>query len=106
MLDVERRKIVADLRLVKMVDGCPRVPENVRNQGATGQRHGDAAVAAVLACAAGEAAPWMAAYETPPGARRDKFSEGSSSAGGTTLRMRADDPDPEDAAFGRGGGTW
>ena len=99
-------EIVADFRLVKMVDGVPRVPENVRNQGATGQRHGDAAVAAVLACAAGEAAPWMAAYETVPGARRDKFSEGRVTVVGTTLRMRADDPDPDAASFGRGGGTW
>jgi len=99
-------EIVADFRLVKMVDGCPRVPENIRNQGASGQRHGDAAVAAVLAHAADEGEPWMVGYETPPGQRRDKFSEGRSSGGGNTLRMRADDPDPDDATFGRGGGTW
>lgn len=61
--------IVADLRQIKMVRGIPLVPEGATTRGSDGgQRHGDTAIAAVLANAAAEADPVIYDYRTaaPP----------------------------------------
>lgn len=42
-------EVVDDFLAVEVVDGVPRVPPAKRTKGATGRRHGDAAVAVVLA---------------------------------------------------------
>lgn len=50
--------ILADHRLVRMERGVPRIPDKARTEGSDGkQRHGDSAVAAVLAYAASRADP-------------------------------------------------
>ncbi|MEQ8396433.1 hypothetical protein [Thalassobaculum sp.] len=41
-------EVVDDLMAVEVIDGIPRIP-NKRTKGDTGKRHGDAAVAIVLA---------------------------------------------------------
>ena len=59
--------IFADYRLVTLINGVPRVPENKRTaeKGARrGQRHGDVAIAGVLAYAASRAVTFEAAYES------------------------------------------
>lgn len=70
------REIFADFRLVTLVQGVPKVPENKRSTekgAAKGQRHGDVAIAAVLAYAASRAEPFMAAYEAPKGRPGDIY---------------------------------
>lgn len=48
--------VVADIRQLKMIRGIPMVPQEASTRGADGgQRHGDTAIAAVLANAAAEA---------------------------------------------------
>jgi phage FluMu gp28-like protein len=72
-----------DLRQVKMVRGVPKVPDDARTTGADGgQRHGDFAVACVLANAAMEAGPVEYAY-TPASALPDDGWE--SASGGRAL---------------------
>lgn len=58
----EDRDIVDDFRIVTLVNGVARVPEQ-RTKGADGgQRHGDAAIAAALAEYASRADPWEADF--------------------------------------------
>lgn len=55
-----------DMRAIKLVRGVPMVPRDDRRAGADGrQRHGDTAVAAVLAHAASRADPVEYDYRTP-----------------------------------------
>jgi phage FluMu gp28-like protein len=63
------RDILEDHRAVKMEKGIPRVPE-ARTKGKTGQRHGDAAIAALLADFASRQEPGEIDY-IPVGTRRD-----------------------------------
>lgn len=70
------RDVFADFRLVKLVNGVPRVPEGDRNPDRGekgGQRHGDSAIAAVLAYAASRAEPFSVGYETPAGRLSDIY---------------------------------
>lgn len=46
--------ILDDFRAIEVIRGVARVPDNARTKGRTGQRHGDAAIAAALAYAATE----------------------------------------------------
>jgi phage FluMu gp28-like protein len=49
---------VSDMRQIKLIRGIPKVPDDAVTRGSDGgQRHGDAAIAAVLANAASEADP-------------------------------------------------
>ena len=61
-----------DLRQIKSVRGIPKVPDDAKTTGVDGgQRHGDVAIAAILANAAAEAEPIEYAYRpAPPPARR------------------------------------
>jgi phage FluMu gp28-like protein len=60
-----------DLRQIKMVRGIPKVPDDAHTQGTDGgQRHGDAAVAAILATAAAAADVMEYGY-APASALRD-----------------------------------
>lgn len=60
-----------DLRQIKMVRGIPKVPDDARTQGSDGaQRHGDAAVAAILAEAAAQADPVEFGYRGASNAAR------------------------------------
>lgn len=87
------REVFADFRLVTLVQGVPRVPENKRTaeKGAKkGQRHGDTAVAAVLAYAASRAEPFTAAYDTPATNPRDFYEP---RAERSDMKLRADEDD-------------
>lgn len=78
-----------DLRQLTMVRGIAKVPDDAKTTGADGgQRHGDVAIAAVLAVAASEADPVEYAYRpAPPPARRDPFG---GSARGDWMRASED----------------
>ncbi|MCA0303489.1 MAG: hypothetical protein LCH95_13890 [Proteobacteria bacterium] len=68
--------IFADFRLVTLVQGTPKVPENRRTaeKGAKrGQRHGDTAIAAVLAYAASRAVTFEVGYERAVARDGDQF---------------------------------
>lgn len=66
--------VLADHRLVRMERGLPRIPDNARTQGADGkQRHGDSAVAAVLAYAASRVDP--VEFDYTPARGRGRFDE-------------------------------
>ncbi len=67
-----------DFRLLRVVRGVPMVPNDVHTQGADGgQRHGDSAVAAILAVAAAESDTAEYGYRAaPPGERRDESRKG------------------------------
>ena len=95
------RDIFADFRLVTLAAGVPKVPENKRTQekGAKkGQRHGDIAIAAVLAYAASRGEPFSADYEAVNGHPGDVYEpRGGAQA---RLRMNADDVDDEDDDHG------
>ncbi|MBX9944910.1 MAG: hypothetical protein K2Y40_12580 [Reyranella sp.] len=85
------RDIFADFRLVTLVQGVPRVPENKRTTdkgGKKGQRHGDTAIAAVLAYAASRAEPFLVGYDTPSKHPRDRLEPASE---GGRFQMRAPD---------------
>ncbi|MDP2332414.1 MAG: hypothetical protein Q8M19_17130 [Reyranella sp.] len=92
------RDIFADFRLVTLVAGIPRVPENKRTaeKGAKkGQRHGDVAVAAVLAYAASRAEPFTTeGYEAVKGSPGDVYEPAAAGERGR-MRMRAEDLDDE-----------
>jgi phage FluMu gp28-like protein len=90
--------IRADFRLVTLVNGVPKVPENKRTaeKGTKkGQRHGDTAIAAVLAYAASRAEPFAVGYETPSRKPRDRYEPRSDRQ---SLKMRADDDEDEFSA--------
>lgn len=77
-------EILNDHRLLRMVNGVPRIPEKGgRTKDASGQRHGDAAIAGCMAYAASRME--VVAYEYTP------------ARGGSTLGDRAAD---EDDVFG------
>lgn len=92
------REVFADFRLVTLVQGIPKVPENKRNveKGASkGQRHGDVAIAGVLAYAASRAAPFTSeGYEAVRGSPGDVYEPDADRRG--RMRMRADDFDDDD----------
>ena len=91
------REIFADFRLVQLVKGVPRVPENARNPDRgdkKDQRHGDGAVAAVLAYAASRAEPWSSGEEYQGAANETGHLEPKADTRGR-LRMRADEDDDD-----------
>lgn len=92
------REVFADFRLVTLVQGIPKVPENKRNveKGASkGQRHGDVAIAGVLAYAASRAAPFTTeGYEAVRGSPGDVYEPDAERRG--RMRMRAGDFDDDD----------
>lgn len=92
------RDIFADFRLVKLVNGVPRVPENSRNPErgqSREQRHGDSAIAAVLAYAASRAEPFTTeGYEAVKGSPGDLYEPEAHRRG--RMRMHADDLDEDD----------
>lgn len=93
-----QRDIFADFRLVTLVHGIPKVPENKRTTetgGRKGQRHGDVAIAAVLAYAASRAEPFTVAYETPASRPRDLYEPRART---DAVAMRWDDDDELSAA--------
>lgn len=78
LFDLPRnREIIEDLRTVRTIRGVARVPDIRRQAGQTIKRHGDAAIAAVLAYAASDASPWAADYESAVGSRRDRYGDGA-----------------------------
>ena len=64
------RDVIEDLRMVQIVRGVARVPDKRRDD-AGGKRHGDAAIAAVLAYAASRSEPVEYSYEPVRGAPAD-----------------------------------
>lgn len=79
--------ILADHRLVRMERGVPRVPENARTTGADGgQRHGDSAVAAVLAFAASRMDP--VEFDYTPARTRHRFDDRAADDGGRRFAGR------------------
>ena len=89
------REVAADLRLIEVIDGVPRVPETKRTRAADKtKRHGDAAVALALACdAAAARVEQPMVYRTPsPGAE-------------ASARATPDD-DADDRAAARGRRAW
>lgn len=93
------REILADFRLVTMVQGIPKVPENKRTTekgGRAGQRHGDVAIAAVLAYAASRAEPFTTeGYEAVKGSAGDVYEPPRQGERGR-MRMSADELDDDD----------
>ncbi len=101
------RDIFADFRLVTLVNGIPRVPENKRTaeKGAKkGQRHGDVAIAAVLAYAASRAEAWSVDYAPVKGSPGDIYEPKADQRG--RMRLRADELDDEDDARPARRATW
>ena len=88
------REVHDDLRMVKLVRGVARIPE--RRRSAEGeQRHGDAAIASVLAYAASRAEYEEFGYQGAPPAHLRPPQE-------NRFRNRPDDRDDDDAPPGRG----
>ena len=92
------RDIFADFRLVTLVQGVPKVPENKRSTekgGAKGQRHGDVAIAGVLAYAASRAVAFTTeGYQAVKGSPGDVYEPDADRRG--RMRMHADDLDADD----------
>lgn len=83
-----------DFRLLKMVRGIPKVPDDASTQGSDGgQRHGDTAIAAILANAAAEAETMEYGY-TPASALQDGRRDDRSRRQGEAMLGR------------RNGGLW
>lgn len=100
--------IFADFRLVTLISGVPKVPENKRERvkGARpGQRHGDVAIAAVLAFAASAAVTWTSSgYE---GAGNDTRHLEPRAERSGRMKMRADDDgDDDDDLPPEAASTW
>lgn len=95
------RDTFADFRLVKLVKGVPRVPENARNPErgqSREQRHGDSAIAAVLAYAASRAVAFTTeGYQAVKGSPGDVYEPDADRRG--RMRMHADDLDADDEDF-------
>jgi phage FluMu gp28-like protein len=73
--------VKADLRQIKMIRGIPMVPQDAVTKGADGgQRHGDTAVAAILANAAAEAEAMDYGYRAAPAPRQ--ALDGAAGSGG------------------------
>lgn len=91
------RDIFADFRLVTLVQGVPKVPENKRTTekgGRQGQRHGDVAIAAVLAYAASRAAPFTTdGIETVKEKPGDALEPRSNERGRMQMQAENDDDD-------------
>lgn len=89
--------VFADFRLVTLVNGTPKVPENKRTTekgGKKGKRHGDTAIAAVLAYAASQSVAFTSSgYQ---GASNDlsKLEAGKDRRG--RMRLRAEDDEDDD----------
>lgn len=93
------RDVFADFRLVKLVNGVPRVPEGERTPDRgekRDQRHGDSAIAAVLAYAASRAAPWSADMAIPPGHHTDALEPQGHDRGRMNLTAADDDDERHD----------
>lgn len=101
------RDIFADFRLVKLVNGVPRVPEGDRNPDRgekRGKRHGDGAVAAVLAYAASRAEPFTTeGIESAASNPGDAFEPRSNDR--DRMRMSAGDDDDDTGPADRRA-TW
>jgi phage FluMu gp28-like protein len=94
------RDIFADFRLVTLSQGVPKVPESKRTTekgGKRGQRHGDTAIAAVLAYAASRAEAFEVGYQAPASRRRDVY-EPRLEGGGGAVAMRHNNEDEFTAA--------
>lgn len=93
------RDILADYRLVTLVAGVPKIPENKRTseKGARkGQRHGDAFVAGALAYAASRAEPFTTeGVESVKGSAGDIY-EPPAQGERSRMRLSADDLDDDD----------
>ena len=105
------RDIFADFRLVTLAAGVPKVPENKRTQekGAKrGQRHGDIAIAAVLAYAASRAEPFSVGYEAVQGSAGDIYEPKGEARQRMRLHAADDADDDDDDAGGRASrrATW
>ena len=95
------RDIFADFRLVTLVQGVPKVPENKRSTekgGSKGQRHGDVAIAGVLAYAASRAVAFTTeGYQPVKGSPGDVYEPDADRRG--RMRMNAEDFDNDDDEF-------
>ncbi|MEX2126956.1 MAG: terminase family protein [Xanthobacteraceae bacterium] len=77
--------VKVDYRQIKMVRGVAKVPDDAETQGADGeQRHGDSAIAGMLAVAAAESEFWEAGY-------RSASTESAAREGGPDEDDRDDD---------------
>ena len=87
------RDVLGDLRSVKVDKGVPLIPDRIAGSDKT-RRHGDAAIAYVLFCAAARAEPFETGYEVPSKDPRSLYEP----RGGETGRMRinADELDDDD----------
>jgi phage FluMu gp28-like protein len=93
------RDLFADFRLVQLVKGVPRVPESARNPDRgdkRDQRHGDGAVAAVLAYAASRAEPFTS--EGYAGAANDLDGMEPRTESRGRMKMRADEGNDDELA--------
>jgi phage FluMu gp28-like protein len=95
------RDIQADLRSVKVVGGIPLIPDRIVGSDKNG-RHGDAAIAFVLWCAAARAAPFEVGFTSMSGHPTDIYEPRADGRG--RMRMHADDVDDDDDAVERT--TW
>lgn len=80
--------VTSDMRQIKLIRGIPKVPDDAVTKGTDGgQRHGDTAIAAVLANAASEADPAEYAYTSinDPDPDDDGFDDDDDDIGGATL---------------------
>ena len=80
-----------DFRQIKLVRGIPKIPDDAKTAGADGgQRHGDVAIAGILANAAADAEPIEYGYRAaPPPSRRG--IDGGAGGGGSFWRAPRDD---------------
>ena len=92
--------VVSDLRQIKLIKGIPKVPEEAVTKGSDGgQRHGDTAIAAILANAASEADPVEYDYRSAAPAART--IDGTTPASGGF--WRPDHSSDHGRSGGRGG---
>ena len=91
--------VVSDLRQIKLIKGIPKVPDVVTKGSDGGQRHGDTAIAAILANAASEAEPMEYGYRSAAPAERTV--DGTTSGSGSFWRP---DHSSDHGRFGGRGG--
>lgn len=66
-------EILNDHRALRMINGVPRVPDTARGRDATGQRHGDAAIAGCMMYTASRMD--VVAYEYTPARGRHRYAD-------------------------------
>jgi len=93
--------VVDDFMQFKLVKGVARLPDGASREGSDGlSRHGDAGIAAALACYASKAEPMRYGYTPVPKPALP------ASAAGRGMAMRPDHRDDERASGRFGGGTY